>query len=195
MILINKPQFDTRKIVGGILKNGVKYVLINDETLEKSFVSVSVNVGSFSNPKDFNGLAHFLEHMLFMGSKKYPNENYYFEELNKLGGYSNAYTDTLETVYYFDVFDNGLEKMFDIFSRFFIDPLFNIKSVKKEMNAVNSEHKKNINNDHWRKYQFILDILNKDSNMNNFGTGSLETLDKEDIREKLIEFYNSCILI
>ena len=189
MIIINKPKFDLREFVGGILDNGIKFAFIHDK-LEKSYVSVAVNVGSYSNTKNYDGISHFLEHMLFMGSKKYPNENYYFEELNKLGGYSNAYTDTLETVYYFDVFDNGLEKMFDIFSRFFIDPLFNITSVKKEMNAVNSEHKKNINNDHWRKYQFILDILNKDSNMNNFGTGSLETLDKEDIREKLIEFYN-----
>jgi insulysin len=191
MININKPKSDIREFAGGQLENGIKYALVNDKTLEKSYVTIVVNVGSYSNPKDYDGLAHFLEHMLFMGSKKYPDEKYYFEELNKLGGNSNAYTASMETVYFFNVFDNGLERMFDIFSRFFIDPLFNKDSISREINAVNSEHKKNINSDMWRKHQFMLDILNKDSSMNNFGTGSLNTLDKKDIRDKLIEFYNN----
>jgi len=190
MIKIDKPKFDLRDFVGGTLDNNIKYVFIKDPTLEKSFVTVAVNIGSYSNPKDYDGLAHFLEHMLFMGSKKYPDEKYYFEELNKLGGYSNAYTDSMETVYYFTVFDDGLAKIFDIFSRFFIDPLFAEDSVQREIKAVNSEHKKNINSDMWRKHQFTIDLMNKDSGLNNFGTGSLNTLDKKDIREKLIEFYN-----
>ena len=190
MIKINKPKFDLREIVGGTLDNNVKYIFINDKSLEKSFVTVAVNVGSYANPKDYDGLAHFLEHMLFMGSKKYPDEKYYFEELNKSGGSSNAYTDSMETVYYFNVFNNGLGKMFDIFSRFFIDPLFSKDSISRELNAVDSEHKKNINSDMWRKHQFILDLIDKSSSLNNFGTGSLHTLKKKDIREKLIEFYN-----
>jgi len=189
MIKINKPKFDLRNLVGGTLDNGVKYSLIHDETLEKSYVTVAVNVGSHSNPKGYDGLAHFLEHMLFMGSKKYPGEEHYFDELNKLGGYSNAYTDSMETVYYFNVFDDGLENMFDIFSRFFIDPLFKKDSIEREINAVDNEHKKNINSDMWRKQQFMTDLLNKDTSMNNFGTGSLNTLKKDNIRDVLIDFY------
>jgi insulysin len=190
MILINKPKFDGRNFVGGTLDNSIKYVLITDKTLEKSFVSVSVNVGSYSNPIEFNGLAHFLEHMLFMGSKKYPKENHYFERLNELGGSSNAYTDTTETVYFFNVFDNGLDEMIDIFSRFFIDPLFNPNSIDRELNAVNSEHHKNINNDMWKQLQLSLDLANNNSPINTFMTGSLNTLNKPNIREKVIEFYN-----
>ena len=189
MVNIDKPKFDLRNFFGGKLENNIKYAVVHDITLEKSFVTIAVNVGSYSNPKDYDGLAHFLEHMLFMGSHKYPDEKYYFEELNKLGGYSNAYTSTMETVYYFDVFDDGLEKMIDIFSRFFIDPLFNEDSISREMNAVDNEHQKNINSDNWRKWQFMVDIINKDSIMNNFGTGSLKTLNKKNIRNKMIEFY------
>jgi insulysin len=55
-------------------------------------VSLSVNVGSFNNPPDRQGLAHFLEHMIFMGSEKYPNENAFFELISASGGYANAYT-------------------------------------------------------------------------------------------------------
>ena len=142
IIKIKKPKFDTRTFKGGQLDNGVKFSIVNDIHLTKSFVSVCLNVGSFSDPKEYNGLAHFLEHMLFMGSKKYPDENYYSTRLNELGGSSNAYTDVMETVYYFNVYDNGLEEIFDIFSRFFIDPLFKSDSINREINAIDSEHKK-----------------------------------------------------
>jgi insulysin len=191
MININKPKFDVRDFNAGVLENGVKYVLVNDKSLQKSFVSVSIHAGSFQNPKGYDGLAHFLEHMLFMGSKKYPNENHYNTKLNELGGNSNAYTDTMETVYYFNVFDEGLDEIMDIFSRFFIDPLFDEDSVNREINAVDSEHQKNINNDGWRKFQFILDLANPDTPVNTFITGSTTTLNKQDIRNKVIDFYNS----
>ena len=189
MITINKPKYEKREIVGGKLKNDIKYVLMSDPFLQKSFVSVSINIGSFANPKEYMGLAHFLEHMLFLGSTKYPDENHYNNRLNELGGYSNAYTTYNKTVYFFNVFDNGLSEIIDIFSRFFIDPLFNIDSVKREMNAVNNEHKKNVNSMMWRNQQLRLNLTNMESSTNTFSTGNLDTLDKDDIRDKMIEFY------
>lgn len=189
MISINKPKYDMRTILGSTLNNNIKYITICDEHLEKSFVTVCINIGSYANPKNYDGMAHFLEHMLFMGSTKYPDENHYYDRLNELGGYSNAYTDTTKTVYYFNVFDNNMEEMLDIFSRFFIDPLFKADSIDREMNAVDSEHKKNIHNENWRKYQLLLHLRN--GNSNNFGTGCIETLKHKDIREKMIEFYNT----
>jgi insulysin len=187
--MIIKPKFDNRQYYSDILDNDIKYCYINDPTLQRTYVSVCLNVGSFHNYEFYHGTAHFLEHMLFMGSGKYPDENYYSNRLNELGGTSNAYTGKMETVYYFNVLDNGLEEMFDIFSRFFIDPLFNENSISKEINAVDSEHNKNINNDLWRTYNLMLNLTNKNSPINTFPTGSLNTLNKPDIREKLIEFY------
>jgi insulysin len=187
---IIKPKFDLRKIIGEKLDNNIKYILIHDDTLEKAYVTISVNTGSFSNPKEYQGLAHFLEHMLFLGSKKYPEENHYSERLNLLGGSSNAYTSEHQTVYYFNVFNDGLQEIFDIFSRFFIDPLFYADSVNREINAVNSEHSKNINNDMWVLNQLKLYLTNKNSELNTFITGSLNSLNKSNIRDALIEFYN-----
>ena len=189
IIEIEKPKFDNRIFNGGQLENGIKFSIVNDPHLTKSFVSVCLNTGSFSDPSGYEGLAHFLEHMLFMGSKKYPDENHYNTRLNELGGESNAYTDVMETVYYFNVYDGGLEEIFDIFSRFFIDPSFDPDSISREINAVNSEHNKNINKDMWRKYQLMLNLTNKDSNVNTFVTGSLNSLQKKDIREQVIKFY------
>ena len=64
-------------------------------------VAMAVGVGSFNERlgSEPHGLAHLLEHMLFMGSEKYPTENAYDDHLSKNGGYSNAYTETQCTVY------------------------------------------------------------------------------------------------
>ena len=65
---IIKPKFDIRKFKSSKLKNNIKYIIINDDKLDRTYVSVNVLTGSFNEPKDCGGLAHFLEHMLFMGS-------------------------------------------------------------------------------------------------------------------------------
>ena len=191
MEIIKKSKNDKRIFCGGKLNNNIKYVLIQDETLSKSYVSVAVNIGSYHNTKEYDGLAHFLEHMLFMGSKKYPYENHFYNILTKYGGISNAYTSEDNTVYFFNVFDSGLLELIDIFSRFFIDPLFNSKSLEKEINAVQSEYEKNLNNDNYTIYQFIHYLMNNDSTINNFFCGNLNTLNKTNIRDIMIDFYNN----
>ena len=184
------PKTENRQINYETLSNGIKAIYVEDKDTDKTTVAVSVNVGSYSNPKEFQGIAHFLEHMLFMGSKKYPEEDFYEVNVKKYGGFSNAYTDTFETVYYFSVFNNGVELVMDIFSRFFIDPLFNDDSVNREINAVNSEHLKNINDDNWRIYQMMKNLAIKTNSYNSFATGSKETMNENTIRAKMIEFYN-----
>jgi insulysin len=189
IIKLNKPKYDDREFYAGVLDNNIKFAIINDQNLTRSYVTVSINIGSYADPEDYQGLAHFLEHMLFLGSKKYPDEKYFMTRLNELGGNTNAYTEALNTVYFFNVYDNGLEEMLDIFSRFFIDPIFNPDAVNREINAVNSEHNKNINSDGWIKNQLILELTNKGSVTNKFATGSLKTLNKPGIRDELINFH------
>lgn len=184
------PKNETRIFDTEILKNGIKTVCVYDKDTDKTSVTVSINIGSYSNPKDFQGLSHFLEHMLFLGSKKYPDEKYYNNNIKKYGGFSNAWTNMFETVYYFSVFNDGVEHLMDIFSRFFIDPLFNENAVQREINAVNSEHQKNINDDYWREHQIIKNLANKDNKWNTFATGSNKTMNNKTIRVAMIKFYN-----
>jgi insulysin len=183
------PKTENREIKHDILSNGIKSIFVQDKETDKTTVTVSVKTGSYSDPRNSQGLAHFLEHMLFIGSKKYPEEDFYETNLKKFGGSSNAYTDSFETVYYFSVFNNGVEKVMDIFSRFFIDPLFKEDAVNREINAVNSEHMKNINNDGWRIFQTIRNLSIKTNNFNTFATGSKETMDEKLIRNNMIDFY------
>lgn len=60
-----------------LLKNNLECLVISDKDAQKSAAALSVGVGSFSDPLDAQGLAHYLEHMLFMGTSKYPVENEY----------------------------------------------------------------------------------------------------------------------
>ena len=185
------PKTETRKFYSNELDNKLKYTIIQDTNIQNTVVCVCIKAGSINNPNNYQGLAHFLEHMLFLGSKKYPKENYFDETLRCHGGSSNAYTALYETVYYFSVNNNYLETILDIFSRFFIDPLFDSSSVSREINAINSEHMKNINNDMWRLNHFIKTLAKKNTIINKFSTGSLETLNKKNIRNEMIKFYNN----
>jgi len=84
-----------------------------------------------------------------MGTKKFPSENEYQQYLSTNNGMSNAYTAMTSTNYYFDVAPNALEGALDRFSGFFIEPLFNEDCTEREIKAVDSEHKKNLQNDMW----------------------------------------------
>lgn len=174
-----------------VLNNKLQVLLVSDEDTDRSAVTLSVDVGNFSDPWETQGLAHFLEHMLFMGTEKYPKEDYYNDFLSKHGGSSNAFTDDEVTTYFFDIAAPHLEQGIDIFAQFFIAPLFNSSGVKREMNAVNSEHQKNLKNDLWRKFAVLNELANKKHPYHKFGTGSLDTLGHKDIVDRLKKFYQS----
>ena len=109
--------------------------MIDDRNLKKSekagdqedglscSVSISVNVGCFNDPPHREGLAHFLEHMIFMGSDKYPDENAFSSHISNNGGYSNAYTENSCTNYQFKVKYSALKEALDMKSNLFTSPL------------------------------------------------------------------------
>lgn len=99
---------------------------INTKKMKINSVAYIYIVGSYSDPEDIPGLAHFLEHMLFMGTEKYPDENEYSKYLSEHGGGSNAYTADELTNYFFAVSSDSFEGALDRFSRFFVCPLIKL---------------------------------------------------------------------
>ena len=81
----------------------VKVLLISDETTDKSAAALDVHIGHMSDPGELPGLAHFCEHMLFLGTDRFPDENEYSKFLSQHGGSFNAFTSSDHTNYYFDV--------------------------------------------------------------------------------------------
>jgi insulysin len=77
--MIRKSRLDDRTFRYLKLNNDLRCILVSDKDVEKSAAALYVNVGSLHDPPHANGLAHFLEHMLFLGTRKYPKENSYSE--------------------------------------------------------------------------------------------------------------------
>lgn len=75
------------------------------------------------------------------------------------------------------------------FAQFFIEPLFTQDLTSREMNAVNSENQKNLQQDLWREYQLFRTTSKPGNPYNKFGTGNLETLNFPSTRDDLIQFY------
>ncbi|GFT52795.1 insulin-degrading enzyme [Nephila pilipes] len=192
---IIKSEEDTRQYRGFELSNGMKILLVSDPSTDKSAAALDVQIGSMSDPREFPGLAHFCEHMLFLGTEKYPSENDYNKYLHEHGGSSNAYTAEGNTCYYFDVSPNFLKDALDRFSQFFLCPLFTEKATEREVNAVDSEHEKNIQIDSWRLIQLEKATCNPEHDYSKFGTGNLETLSIQpkakgiNIRDELLKFH------
>jgi len=170
------------------LQNGLKVFLLSDPRFNVSAASMSVEVGSLDNPEDREGTAHFLEHMLFLGTEKFPDVDEYSEYLRTFGGYANAYTSSDHTNYQLQVLPDGFEGAIDRFAQFFIAPLFTAEYTEREVNAVNSEHQKNMMNDNWRQYRVSSLFAKEGHPSRKFGTGSLETIGNI-TREELIAFY------
>jgi insulysin len=183
-------EYDTRKYKYIKLDNELDVILISDPNTIVSAASLVVGVGSIHN-KDILGISHFLEHMLFMGSKKYPGEEDYFKFITNNGGNSNAYTSYDHTCYYFSIQPNKLKQGLDIFANFFITPLLSKDGITREMNAVNSEHEKNINNDSARIYEISKKFYNSETPFSKFHTGTLETLNIDNIHNKIKDFYET----
>uniref|UniRef100_A0A672HC45 Insulin-degrading enzyme n=1 Tax=Salarias fasciatus TaxID=181472 RepID=A0A672HC45_SALFA len=169
--IIRSPE-DKREYRGLEFTNGLKAMLISDPTTDKSSAALDVHIGSLSDPSNISGLAHFCEHMLFLGTQKYPKENEYSQFLSEHAGSSNAFTSGEHTNYYFDVSHEHLQGALDRFAQFFLCPLFDESCKDREVNAVDSEHEKNLMNDAWRLFQLEKATGNPNHPFSKFGTGS-----------------------
>nr|WP_217906373.1 insulinase family protein [Vibrio sp. JPW-9-11-11] len=167
-------------------------MLIHIPDAPKSAAALAVNVGHFDDPTDRQGMAHYLEHMLFLGTEKYPKVGEFQSYISQHGGGNNAWTGTEHTCFFFDVSPNVFGQSLDRFSQFFTAPLFNAEALDKERQAVESEYKLKLNDDSRRLFQVHKELVNPDHPFSKFSVGNLETLsdrDGQSIRDEIVEFH------
>ncbi|KAJ4782767.1 Insulinase (Peptidase family M16) family protein [Rhynchospora pubera] len=115
---IVKPRNDKREYRRIVLPNSLEVCLISDPDTDKAAASMNVDVGYFCDPEGLEGLAHFLEHMLFYASEKYPVEDSYSKFIAEHGDSYNAFTSSENTNFNFDVnagcFEEALDQIFSI---------------------------------------------------------------------------------
>ncbi|RMZ82427.1 hypothetical protein DV737_g2137, partial [Chaetothyriales sp. CBS 132003] len=216
---LEKPETDDRSYRVIELPNKLEALLVHDPNTDKASASLNVNVGNFADDEAMPGMAHAVEHLLFMGTEKYPVENDYSSYLSSNSGHSNAYTAATQTNYFFDGAVNGAGPVtngaspatngvaangtargpfhgaLDRFAQFFVKPLFLENTLDREMRAVDSENKKNLQSDVWRLSQLAKSLSNPKHPYHHFSTGNLKTLKEEPekrgvkIRDEFIKFY------
>uniref|UniRef100_A0A7S3PH67 Insulin-degrading enzyme n=1 Tax=Aplanochytrium stocchinoi TaxID=215587 RepID=A0A7S3PH67_9STRA len=193
---IEKSALDPRRYSCLQLENGLQVLLICDPMLEKSAAALSVRVGNHSDPPEIPGLAHFLEHMLFLGTEKYPDEAEYSTFLSDHGGINNAFTSAEETNFHFDVMSDFFYEALDRFAQFFISPLFKMDTTNRELQAVDNEYSRSLQTDAQRLWHVFKLLSNDKHPFHQFGMGNSHTLKvipQEhgiDVREALFDFHD-----
>lgn len=179
-IVINKSPNDERDYAAVTLDNGLKVLMVSDPTTEKSAAALSVGVGAFSDPMDFQGMAHYLEHMLFMGSESFPEPDGYMNFAAENGGSSNAYTSSEITNYMITIENTAFPEALHRLSEFFSAPILDPGYIQKEKNAVNAEWSMRRESEGRSIYRLQRALLGEHP-ANRFTIGNLETLaDKSD---------------
>lgn len=124
----------------------------------------------------YQGLAHYLEHMSLMGSKKYPQADSLAEYLKMHGGSHNASTAPYRTAFYLEVENDALPGAVDRLADAIAEPLLDKKYAERERNAVNAELTMARTRDGMRMAQVSAETINPAHPGSKFSGGNLETL-------------------
>lgn len=189
-VLVRKSPNDSRQYRYLTLPNKMRVLLVSDPETDKAAASMAVYRGSFHEPENRPGLAHFLEHMLFIQTQAYPEPGAFQKYVAANGGSTNAYTALDHTNYFFNVKPEAFAEALDRWAHFFIRPIISAEYSEREKNAVHSEYQMQIKDDGWRGYMVGKQALNPDHPATRFTIGSLDTL-AGDIQADLIAFFDT----
>lgn len=173
-----------------VLDNGIRVLLVSDPNFNKSAASLVVGIGGNDDPFEHAGLAHFLEHMLFLGTEKYPDVSAYSGFITANGGYNNAYTASDHTNYQFEVRHEAFPEALDRFAQFFIGPLFAPEYTGREVNAVHNEAMRHVQSDLRRMLNVRRELYAPEAGESKFSTGNKTTLANANA-DVVREFYHN----
>lgn len=121
------------------LKNGLRVITVPMPSMESVTVQIIVGAGSRQEKKRVNGIAHFLEHMVFKGTKKYPSTRAISSLVDAVGAEINAHTGKEETAFYVKSGKRHITLSFDILSGFIKEPILAPREIEKEKGVIIEE--------------------------------------------------------
>eukprot|EP00913_Durusdinium_trenchii_P031608 g29599.t1 len=189
------------------LRNGLRVLCCSDPNADRAAAALDVHRGYFSDPDEVPGLAHFCEHMLFLGTEESSLQHrseecwaWAFHGGKSGAGRAWAFFGLRlqiewkrmeeDTCFFFSCGTDGFAGALQRFGAFFRAPLFTESATGREVNAINSEHQKNVPNDVYRLGQ----VLNSRANPQH-PTGNVKTLLEDtaakgiNLRAQLLAYY------
>lgn len=173
------------------LKNGLT-ILLEKKPTQTITIQATVKTGSNSENKKINGISHFVEHMLFEGTKKRANAMVISNEIESIGGELNAYTSNERTCFYIKIPKKYFNNALDITSDILQNPLFNEKNIEKERKIILKEI--DLHKDEPRFHQWILftkTVFKKHpAKLPTYGTvEAVKRITKEDLLNYYLTYY------
>lgn len=172
--------------IQNVLPNGIKLVTVKKDTQIVS-IHAGIKIGSIYEDVNSKGISHFIEHMLFKGTKVRSNEQLN-SELEKLGGEYNAYTDITSTVYSITALSEELTKSLELLSDMLINSTFPEEEIEKEREVILAEIRTNRDDIEDYSFKRINEVAFDKSPLKYETIGDEETV-KSFNREKIIDFY------
>lgn len=189
---VQQSERDNRQYEVIELPNKMRVLLVSDSKAVKSLASIALPVGALQDPTAHQGLAHYTEHMVLMGSKKYPEPASFSLFLNRHAGQYNASTVRYRTSFYFEIENSAFETALDYLADAIAEPILDPKYADKERNAVNAEMTMGRSEDGLRFGQVDSETINQNHPSSHFFIGNLETLaDKPNskLQDALVKFH------
>ncbi|GGW74569.1 peptidase M16 [Alteromonas halophila] len=162
-------------------------------SLPACFVSLSLRAGHFYDPNDCQGLAHLLEHMVFMGSRHLPKPNALNDFIERFGGNLNAWTGTEYANFHYSCERHALEQTLPAFADALRQPLLNIDAIQNEVRSIDAEFKFKRKDDLRRLYQIHKETCNPAHPFSKFSVGNQETFTRhsaDKLRTLLKDFHS-----
>ena len=122
-----------------LLDNGLRVYVQSDPLYKKAAASLVVQAGSWDDPEAFPGMAHFVEHLLFLGTTSFPIPSDMLAYTRDRGGECNAVTLKDRTVYGFSIHPHFLQEALLRFGEFFASPLLLQSAIEKERHVLQHE--------------------------------------------------------
>jgi len=179
----------------GVLENGMRYAIMkNAEPPKRVSMRLFVDTGSLMEEDNQQGLAHFLEHMAFNGSKNFPAGEMveYFQRLGMaFGGDTNAHTGFKETVYKLEMPDSSPELLsqgFQLMRDYADGMLLGAPEIDKERGVIMSE-KRTRDSVGWRTFVAQLEFILPEGLISQRLPIGKEEVIQQAPRERFVEFY------
>lgn len=179
-----KLNFDVKK---HFLDNGLEVITIKKDT-QISSINIAIKVGALNESLEEKGISHFVEHMIFKGTR-----NRDFQELNDLleglGGEYNAYTDFSATVYSISCLEEEIGNSIELLSDMLINSNFPEEEINKERSVILAEMRASKDNVEDYSFKRINEVAFKKSSLK-YDVAGLDENVKRFSRQDLIKYFN-----
>lgn len=173
-----------------VLENGATLITASIEGVNSTSIFYFVKAGSRQEDRENNGVAHFMEHMMFKGTQKRPTALDISREIDEIGAIFNAFTSKEETAYYVKAAGQHVPKALDVLSDMVLNSKFDEKELNKEKGVIIEEIKMYKDNPSWHLGILYDTVIFKNSTLGHSTLGTKENIQSFD-RDVFQNFYDN----